>query len=742
MHIMKKIFSFAALLLVSAMSITAVAEVTKVAPFERLNTTNDLKSGDTIVFVSESAAAVSGALYSTYLPAITENVKIDKSTGKADVPETAQTFVLSKYGSNWQLIATGTTDKLLLDVTGKGAFSYGEPVANQKLANWGITISNGVADVSRPGEGTFPVEFNSDRFKPYKSVGSGTAIALYKKVGAAEELQSKLEIGAINFGEVEQDEAKVVQVNYTAENLTDDIIWEVEGTDAALFDVSDQGNRTSGTVTVTYKGTSNKTGALDAKLTYLTQNAQMNLMEGSQTISITLIPTTVKLTKIEFKDAPASIDQGQSIDMSQYVVYTPSNAAIKTLTWTTDHDYQGTIDANGVLTAKRVTGNVVVTATSVRVPSVSASVTLKITEPTITDFTLSDSELTLHIGDKHNLTVTAFVPSYASATASYAAVDNTVVSVSKNGQITAKKIGDTDVNVTVGSVQKVCKVHVVATPVESIGFAESTASVTKGSALQLNPAILPAQAAIDNPTTYSSDNEAVATVSETGLVSGVSQGEAVITATCDGKSAQITIQVVEPALFAKVTDPATLAEKDTIILATIYGGNGVVAGPRDGKKLSVLTTNVTVTADEAYADDAIRLVLVKLKNKTGFALQPVGSSNVLAESGNDLYEEKTTSTKNLTWEFVADENKGIYVHNLGNTNAYFKYHAGNAAIKPYKAGTVGAEYVYVYVRKYIEPVISAVDTVGAEIRAQKIIRDGQLLIIRGGETYSVTGEKR
>ena len=320
-------------------TVTDEAITPQTTPFERLNSTSDLKAGDTVVFVCESAGAVSGPLNGAYLPAVTEGVKIDKTAGTADVPETAQTFVLGQYGGNWQFTATGTTNKLALDITGKGAFTYAAAVPNQIVVGWGISISSGTAYVSKPDE-TFPVEFNSNRFKPYKSP-QGSTYQLYKKVGSAQPIESKLEVGVVVFGEVENDEQKSVKVNYTAENLTDDIVWAIEGTDAALFDVADQGDRTSGTVTVTYKGTSSKTGALDARLSYLTQDIAQDPMEGSKTISITLIPATVKLTDLAFVGAPATIDQGQTIDLSQYVVYTPNNAADKSLTWAVDHTYQG-----------------------------------------------------------------------------------------------------------------------------------------------------------------------------------------------------------------------------------------------------------------------------------------------------------------------------------------------------------------------------------------------------------------
>lgn len=728
--------------------VTGDAIVDKTIPFERVNTMSDLKDGDVIVFVSESAGAVTDKYDGTYayIRALTENVTVNKTTGKAYVPEAAQMFTATKYSGNWQFTTTDTQKRLHYDVTGSGAFTLAATQAGTILANWGVEISDGVAIVSKPDDDhSFPVRFNGDRFKPYKS-GAGTDIAIYKKAGEAQELQSSLTIGDIVFGEVEQDEPKDVTVNYTAENLTDDIIWEIEGTDAGLFDVTVTGNRTSGTVTVKYLGTATKTGALNAKLAYLTQDIKLDPMEGSKTVSITLIPATVKLTNLAFNGAPTTIDQGQTIDMSQYLVFTPSNAEDKSLTWTTDHDYQGTVDADGKLTAKKITGTVTVTATSVRVPSVSASTTLTILKPTITDFTLSDAEVTLGVGGTKTISITAFVPSYASEKATFASADKTIATVGgSNGLITAKAIGETDVTATIGEVVKTCKVKVIATSVESIVLQEE-ATLTKGSSLQLTPVVTPAQAATDHGITYASDNNEVATVSEDGLVKGIAAGEATITATCDGISAYIAIHVVEPALFAKVTDPSTLAEKDTIILATIFQGNGVIAGPQDGKKLTVLTSDVTVTEEGAYADNALRVVLLKLKNKTGMALQPVGSEKVLAEQNNDLYLEKTTSTKNLTWQFVADGNNGIYVQNIGNTNAYFKYHAGNSAIKPYKVNTTGAVYVYVYVRKYVkpeDPVVTSIESNQPSANScQKILRDGQLLIIRNGEIYTATGIKR
>lgn len=717
-------------------TVTNEADVAQTTPFVRINSTSELKDGDTIVFVCEAEGAVGGPLYETYLPAVTENVTVNTSAGTADIPETAQFFRAKKYSGNWQFTNVDTEQRLHLDITGKGAFTYASTQPDAILANWAVSISNGVASVSKPDE-TFPVEFNAGRFKPYKSP-QGSTYQLYKKAGATHDVEAKLTVEDVVFGDVELGETAEVTVNYTAEYLEDDIIWDIEGADANLFDVADSGDRTSGTVTVSYKGNGTQTGSVDARLAYLTLDAKKDPMEGSKAISINLIPTTVKLTDLAFAGAPTTIDQGQTIDLAPFVVYTPNDAADKSLTWAVDHTYQGTVDQDGKLTAKKVTGTVTVTATSVRVPSVSASVTLTIVKPTITDFTLSQSEVTLNIGATEALTITSFVPAYASENATWASNNASIAKVSNKGVITAMGLGDTEITATIGSVVKTCKVHVVAVAVNSISL-PAEANLTLGSSLQLNPTIDPAQAASEYTISYESSNPNVATVDENGKVHSVAVGDAVITATIADKSAQITIHVVAASTFAKVNDASEIAVKDTIILA--LQSVPVIAGAMDGKKLSVLTSDITVTDTEAYADEALRLVIGTIKNKNGFTLQPVGSEKVLAEQNNDLYLEKTTSTKNLTWQFVEDGNNGIYVQNVGNTNAMFKYHAGNKAIKPYKSNTTGASLVYVYIRKYVEPQPQGIEDVKSNEKAQKILRDGQMLIIRNGMTYSVTGAK-
>ena len=720
--------------LTMSLTVTSEAIVATTTPYVRVNSISELAAGDVVVFVNEGAGAVCGAINGTYLSAITEDVDINTTNHEAIIPEAAQTFTIAKNGSYWQFNAgsylLGGSSTSLTSGTG--------------TTDWTISIASGEATIA-PKESSATIQYNSSapRFKLYTS--TQTPISLYKKSGEAAAVETTLEVEAINFGEVEMGETAEVTVNYTATHMESEILWDITGTDAALFSVEANGNNTAGSLTIQYKGGATKS-TVDAKVYALFTNASLDETDASFNIAISLVPTTIKLTNIAFVGAPTTIDQGQSIDMSQYVVLTPNDAADKSLSWATDHDYQGVVDANGVLTAKHVTGTITVTATSVRVPSVSASHTLTITVPTITDFTLSETETTMNIGGTKTLSITAFVPEYATASANFSSSNTDVATVNKNGVITAKAIGDAVITATIGEVEKSCTVHVVAVTVNSISFANEDINLTLGSSLLLTPAVDPAEAASQYTISYESDNETVATVDADGKVTSVAVGDAVITATIDNQSAQITIHVVAAAMFAKVTDPSVLAAKDTIILATIYENHGVIAGPRGTdnagkKKLSVLTEDVTVTETEAYADGACRLVLGTEKNQEGFTLT-IGSKMIaVASRGNDIVDANTQNCK--FWEFVADGNNGYYIRNLGNTNAMFKYHAGNAAVKPYKANTAGAVYVYAYYRKYVEPssATGVEDIQPSEVSYQKVLRNGQVLILRNGETYTITGAK-
>ncbi len=704
--------------------ITDEAIVAKTIPFERIENTSGLKDGDTIVFVSESAGAVCGPLNGTYLPAVTEGVTIDATNHKAEIPETGvQMFRAAKYSGNWQFIYPDDNEKaLLLDYSsnnGKGAFSTTYEVG-KTVKSWEISISNGVASVIRPNDAdpAYPVRFNSDRFKPYKTEATGTSFAIYKKAGAAAEIKSKLEIGAIDFGTVELNETKEVTVNYTAENLTEDILWDITGADKDLFSVSPKQStdRTSGSVTVKYLGTASDVKAIDAKLYALTQDAAFDDLEKEVPISITLTASTIKLTKIEFVGAPDSLVKGTSINLKPYLVLTPDNAADKSLTWTVDNSYQGTVE-DGVYTAKNITGNVTITATSVKVPSVSASITLMQYEPKPASITLDKHEITTYIGEVVTLQGTVG-PEGASQKCWYTSRNTNIITCKKGnvdgaGVLTVKALCPEGVWVIVNpgssateypNIKDSCLVKVVPVSVEGVAFDPATKELAVGATYQLEPVVTPASAASQYTAAYESNNTAVATVDADGKVTAVAEGTAEITCTLGGKSGKITINVVGAKFFTKVTEASKMQAGDTIILASTLTISSVATpaaggNPNSSGNLNIITEGVTLTSTTAACETA--MVLVVGGTADNYTLTLLGTTSKLAAA--DDKKLGTSATKNNTWKFDTD-GTGIIIRNTTYPAKCISYNSQSGMIRQYATGA-NVTPLYVYVRPFEAPVL-------------------------------------
>ncbi|WP_175475219.1 Ig-like domain-containing protein, partial [Butyrivibrio sp. ob235] len=144
----------------------------------------------------------------------------------------------------------------------------------------------------------------------------------------------------------------------------------------------------------------------------------------------------------------------------------------------------------------------------------------------------------------------------------YRSQNKNVASVSKNGVITAKKTGTTLIVVTSKKNKKLRYTikltvksssssndddPVVEVPVEEIEIIHSEDYVIVGTTIRLAATPKPYNASIKK-VTWSSSNAAIATVSEGGTVTGISEGKVIITATAtdgSGVTSSISIDVYE-----------------------------------------------------------------------------------------------------------------------------------------------------------------------------------------------------
>jgi uncharacterized protein YjdB len=113
--------------------------------------------------------------------------------------------------------------------------------------------------------------------------------------------------------------------------------------------------------------------------------------------------------------------------------------------------------------------------------------------------------------------------------------------------------------------------------VSSLAVNPSAASVTEGASVQFAATPLDANSKLltGRTVTWQTSNAAIATVSETGLVTGVAPGMVTITATCEGKS--ITAQVTVTSLVA------TVAVAPAVATVVVGGTVQLGATPRDAQ---------------------------------------------------------------------------------------------------------------------------------------------------------------
>ena len=199
--------------------------------------------------------------------------------------------------------------------------------------------------------------------------------------------------------------------------------------------------------------------------------------------------------------------------------------------------------------------------------------------------------------------------------AKWASYNVNIATVDQSGKVTAVRKGSTTISARIGLTYKKCTVTVVDS---SIKVNKPTAVIYTGGtstqAVQLRATVKGASKAV----TWTSLNPAVATVDEKGKVTSVSDGQAVIMATANGKSVKWT------------TSDKTVA--------TVSGGR--VTGKNTGTAIITATANgVSATCEVTVIKDSLSISEEKVLLYTGETKQirsnATGKEVVLWESSND-----------------------------------------------------------------------------------------------------------
>jgi endoglucanase len=236
---------------------------------------------------------------------------------------------------------------------------------------------------------------------------------------------------------------------------------------------------------------------------------------------------TSVLTSITVTPNPVTINSGASQQFT--AVGKDQNGVVMPFspTWSA---IGGVISSSGLYTAGNTSGGFTVTAAS---GNISGSSVVTIVAPIIpTSVSVLPASLSLSIGASSPLTVEVLPVNATNKSVVFVSNNTAVATVSSTGVVTGVAAGNAIITVTTvsGGLTATSAITVTTIPVTGVTVAPTILSVNIGSTSPLTATVLPANAT-NKSVTWSSSNTTVATVSSSGVVTGVSEGSAIITVT-------------------------------------------------------------------------------------------------------------------------------------------------------------------------------------------------------------------
>lgn len=223
------------------------------------------------------------------------------------------------------------------------------------------------------------------------------------------------------------------------------------------------------------------------------------------------------------------------------VGYVPENAENKSVVWSSSDEAIVTVE-EGVLTAVAA-GDAVITADCDGVTD-ECTVTVNEKDIEVESVELNKTEAELVVGETLRLEATVLPEEASGLTVTWSSSASEIVSVDDEGNVSALSEGKATITAEAGGVTATCDVTVssASIPVESVTVSEESIEIKIGETFTLTATVLPENAE-DKTVTWSSSDNAIATVSDDGVVTGVAVGNATIVAAAGQRTAVCSVKV-------------------------------------------------------------------------------------------------------------------------------------------------------------------------------------------------------
>ena len=332
--------------------------------------------------------------------------------------------------------------------------------------------------------------------------------------------------------------------------------------------------------TVAIVSSTGRVSALKAGTATITASSEGK--SGTATVTVTGVPVaTVNVTP-----GTATITVGQTANLDAQTLDANNNVLTgRTITWSTSNTGVATVSQTGAVTGVAA-GTATITATS---EGKSGTATVTVTAVPVATVTVAPPTLSLQVGQTGTLAATtrdAANNVLTGRTVTWTSSNTGVATVTPNGTVTAAAPGTATITATSEGKSGTATVTVTAVPVASVTVAPTTANLTIGGTQQITATPRDAQgnALTGRTVTWQSANTAVATVTQSGLITAAGVGSTNVTATSEGKVGTVAVTVAAPVVGSVTVTPpsATLnVAFTTNLTATVRDVNGSTIGGAD-----------------------------------------------------------------------------------------------------------------------------------------------------------------
>lgn len=443
------------------------------------------------------------------------------------------------------------------------------------------------------------------------------------------------------------------------------------------------------------------------------------------TCIVTVTRKGIAVAGVKISSSALELKSGASETLTAAVQ--PENATNQNVSWTSNNEAVATVDG-GIVKAV-ADGKATITVTTEEGGfTATCEVTVK-SEPDpeiikVTGVTLDEQAINIEVGKTAVIKESVQPENATNKNVTWDSNNKTVASVDK-GKITALKEGIAEIIVTTadGNKTATCTVNVIPKqiPVESIKINPSSAAMQTGTKATLRVGYTP-ENATNKAVVWATDNEAVASVSNEGVVTAKAAGTANITATTvDGqKSSSCTVIVTEapkPTPDPEVKEYTVIFDTDGgyVLPAEIKVQEGKPYGnlptPKKGsyKFLGWYLGNTQVKSTDICKGDVTLKAKWKLMEPgrvTGVKASKQTTNSIKIswkkETGAKSYIVSSYNYSKKKWEKIATTKKTSYVDKKKKAATKYKYRV--TAVN--KAGSGSASKSMITATQPVKPTIS------------------------------------